>query len=422
MTKRAVLVICDGLRADMVRPEWTPILCRLAAGGRSFSQHRSVFPSTTRTTSASIATGCHPGRHGLEGNAVALDEGEGLVPMSAGALDFRDRLRRATGKTLHVPTLAERLAGHGGSIVFSNVSPGAAYFQDPDGHGHVYHRAGSFGPGMTAIDEADSLTVSHDAAGDTQMTERFCAEVLRQRKPALSVLWQCEPDHSEHGHPLGSPAHLDVIANADANAGQVAATVDALNAEGEDILLLLASDHGHETVGQVIDLDALLIAAGFKEGPDSTDCVVTSQGFSAFIYLSSAARSRATEIAAWLEGQDDIGGIYTGADLQALGQRSDGALAIAVDAAKSDEPNTFGIPGLSAAFANRFSMTLETGKGEHGGLGKYEQNPFLIIRGGGYAAGTVSSAESSAVDLAPTILDHLGRPSDDMDGQVLPRT
>ena len=23
-------------------------------------------------------------------------------------------------------------------------------------------------------------------------------------------------------------------------------------------------------------------------------------------------------------------------------------------------------------------MTLETGKGEHGGFGKYEQNPFLI--------------------------------------------
>ena len=42
-------------------------------------------------------------------------------------------MRRATGRTLHVPTLAERLRWHNEmSIVCSNVSPGAAYFQDPD--------------------------------------------------------------------------------------------------------------------------------------------------------------------------------------------------------------------------------------------------------------------------------------------------
>ncbi|MBT7511340.1 MAG: alkaline phosphatase family protein, partial [Rhodospirillaceae bacterium] len=163
--KRAVLVICDGLRADMVRPQWTPHLCRLGARSRIFNRHRGVFPSTTRTTSASIATGCLPARHGLEGNAVALDEGNGLIPLSVGAPDFRDRLRAATGKTLREPTLAERLVDHGGSIVFSNVSPGAAFFQDPDGYGYVYHRAGSFGPGLAPIDGSESLKAPHDAAG-----------------------------------------------------------------------------------------------------------------------------------------------------------------------------------------------------------------------------------------------------------------
>jgi len=144
--RKAVLLVCDGLRADMIRSEWTPNLCRLAGRSRTFSNHSTVFPSTTRTTSASIATGCRPGRHGLEGNAVALDEGDGLIAVSAGSLEFRDRLERATGRTLAVPTLAERLAGHGGGAVYSNVSAGAAYFHDPDGHGFVYHRQGSYGP------------------------------------------------------------------------------------------------------------------------------------------------------------------------------------------------------------------------------------------------------------------------------------
>ncbi len=145
--KRAVLVVCDGLRADTIKPELTPNLARLAGVSQIFANHRSVFPSTTRVTSASIATGCLPGNHGLEGNVVVLDEGDGLVAVSAGPPDFRDRLHKATGRTLMVPTLAQRLAEHGGSIVYSNVSAGAAQFQDPDGYGYVYHRQGSYGPG-----------------------------------------------------------------------------------------------------------------------------------------------------------------------------------------------------------------------------------------------------------------------------------
>ncbi len=406
--KHAVLVICDGLRADLLSPERTPNLCRMASAARSFTAHRSVFPSTTRTTSASIATGCHPARHGLQGNAVALDEGQGLVALTVGAPDFRDRLRRATGATLQVPTLAERLVGHGGCVVFSNVSPGAAYFQDPDGHGHVYHRDGSFGPGLTRIDD---LEVGHDAAGDTAMTERFCDEVLRDRRSALAVLWQCEPDHSQHGYALGSPEHLAAIASADANAARVAAAID-----DDDTLLIIASDHGHETVDKIIDLDRLLIEVGLKDGDGSSDVVIASQGTSALVYLADHARDRLAAIIALLDG---VGDVYAGEALAGLGQRTDGALAIAIDGRKTDAPNEFGISGLSDAFFNRFSAETESGNGQHGGLGKYEQNPFMIISGGGFAPGSSTDTPTSAVDIAPTILSHLGLPIDGMDGRPL---
>jgi arylsulfatase A-like enzyme len=417
--KRTVLVVCDGLRADLITPDLTPNLTRLKARGRWFANHRSVFPSTTRTTSASISTGCHPGRHGLQGNAVALDEGAGLVPLTAGAPDFCDRLRKATGKTLRVPTMAERVKEHGGSIVFSNVSPGAAYFQDPDGHGHVYHRSGSYGPGLAPIEGDDALKVSHDHQGDTAMTTRFIEEVLHSRKPAAAVLWQCEPDHSQHGYALGAPEHLQALSAADANAGRVADAIAELNAAGEDILLLIASDHGHETVRNIIDLEALLIDAGFKRDRDSHECVVASQGLSAFIYLSDDARPRLPEIARWLEGVEGIGSIHAGDALAKLGQRTDSALAIVVDGGKSDDANEFGISGLSDAFFNRFSTETAVGSGQHGGLGINEQNPFLIAIGAGFAADSQHTGETSAVDLAPTLLRHLGRPVDGMDGAPL---
>ena len=66
-------------------------------------------------------------------------------------------------------------------------------------------------------------------------------------------------------------------------------------------------------------------------------------------------------------------------------------------------------------------MTLEAGKGEHGGLGKYEQNPFLIAIGGGFVAGSHTDRETSAVDIAPTVLRHLELPADGMDGAALSR-
>src|SRR5438876_11572168 len=189
--KRAVIVICDSLRGDLIGPDETPFLVELSERAARFAAHRSVFPSTTRASAASIATGCRPARHGLLGNTMALDEGEGLICRSAGHPDFPDRLRRATGRTLHVPTLAERLRRHGEvSISCANVSPGAAYFQDPDGHGFVYHAAGSYGPGRLPVDDPASAALKKGTGGDRAMTERFCAEILGERAPASATLWR----------------------------------------------------------------------------------------------------------------------------------------------------------------------------------------------------------------------------------------
>jgi len=60
-------------------------------------------------------------------------EGEGLVCRSAGHPDF-PRLRRATGRTLQVPTLAERLRPARRDFdLLRQCLARAAYFQDPEG-------------------------------------------------------------------------------------------------------------------------------------------------------------------------------------------------------------------------------------------------------------------------------------------------
>ena len=77
--RRAVVVVLDGMRRDLINDETTPTLARFAARAQSFAVHRSMFPSATRVVSASFATGCTPARHELQGNSLALMENGRLV-------------------------------------------------------------------------------------------------------------------------------------------------------------------------------------------------------------------------------------------------------------------------------------------------------------------------------------------------------
>jgi arylsulfatase A-like enzyme len=418
--KRAVIVVCDSLRRDLITARDAPFLTELGRRAAHFVNHRSVFPSTTRTSAASIATGVLPARHGLLGNTMAIDEGEGLVCLNVGKPEFRDRWRRATGRTLHRPTMAERIARVGGTaIAFSNVSPGAAYLLDPDGHGWVYNVAGSFGPGRRQLPAEQGLAVAKGEAGDTAVTERFCAEVLRERAPALAMLWLSEPDYTGHNRPLGSPEHRRAIAAADANVRRVAETVAELDVSSEGILFVVGSDHGMETVAETIDLDTLLIEAGFKQGPGSSELVVAPNGTAAVLYFAIPEPARVAAVARFLEAQEWVGQVFVGAALAEAGLPIGAAAQIAITMRTDDRANPYGVCGYSAIVRDSEGNKDVTGFGQHGGLGPNEQSPFLFVSGGGFAGG-VRQTRTSLVDIAPTVLRHLGLAYDDLDGRPLP--
>lgn len=414
--RRVVVMILDGLRRDFIDPARTPTLHRFAARATSFAAHRSVFPSATRCVAASFATGCYPARHGLQGNAMALVEGGVLVPHDAGLPGFLQHKRAVTGRSLAVPTLAERLAPHGGAVIFSNVSPGAAYAHDPDGFGHLHHRAGSFAPGRVP---AGRLPATADVAGDRLATDRFIAEALGARRPALALLWCAEPDHTQHDHPLGSPEHLAVLAEADRNAGAVIEAADRLRQAGEEVLLILGSDHGHETVAGLIDVEGELIAAGLKSGRDSTEVLAQSNGTSTLIYLDPVHAGLRHALDEFLRGCDWAGTVLGAEAFASVGQAPDNGLAFAVSLRANGAPNRYGVPGTALAAMPRAGEAHPVGAGQHGGLATYEQSPFLMIEGEGFAPGTRRTAPSRVIDIAPTILAHLGLCASRMDGTAL---
>ncbi|MCA6111965.1 alkaline phosphatase family protein [Bradyrhizobium cenepequi] len=419
--RRTILVTLDGLRRDLIAPETMPHLVAFSRRAETFADYRTVFPSCTRVVSASIATGCFPARHELQGNSMVLVENGELVPHDAGTPDFLQHKRNITGRSLAVPTLAERVSTIGGAIVFSNVSPGAAYAHDPDGYGHVYHRAGSFGPGRIPIPEPDALHVQPDLGSDRAMTERFIHEVVFGRRPALGILWLGDPDATQHISPLGSAEHLEALRQSDLRAQEVIEAVEACRARAEDILLMIGSDHGHQTVTSVVDIDQDLVAAGLKDSEPSRDVIVSSNGTSALIYVHPDCSDRLGALAAHLDRAAWAGRIVSADDLHRIGQAPHHQLAFAVSMRANDEPNAYGVRGTSLVAKPSSGKADRLGCGQHGGFGAYEQSPFLMISGNGFAAGKVRETAATVVDIAPTILAHLRLAQDGMDGAALQR-
>lgn len=416
-SRRAVFVCCDGLGRDWFGAASTPVLHALAGKSVWCADHAAVFPSVTRVSAASIATGCHPGSHGLHGNRMGLIEGGKIKVHDVGKPDFRTQMRRATGRTLRVPTMAERVAGKGGFIAFSNVSPGAAYFLDPDNHGYVYHRAGSFAPGGAPIEGSAALDVSHDHLGDWAMTERFCAEVLADRRPSIAVLWLADPDHTMHHVPLGSPGHVDALRHAEKCVSAVHETVSRLRARGEDILLMVGSDHGHETIGRCIDLENWLSDKGAADLVQQGDIAVAGQGTAALLYATDRGRSALLGLLEDMRAEPWAAGVITQPGLDERGHAAQGGVVAAINMAREEQSNPFGVDGQRWVVAEG-AKPPAIGCGQHGGWGPNETKPFLIIDHPSAGAAVIGRS-TSLVDIAPTILGFLGQPTSGLDGASL---
>jgi predicted AlkP superfamily phosphohydrolase/phosphomutase len=182
----------------------------------------------------------------------------------------------------------------------------------------------------------------------------------------------------------------------------------------------VGSDHGHESVTEVIAVEKRLFDAGFKSTLHGPEIVVAPQGSAAFIHFGGDAASRRIEAADWLRQQSWVEDVFMGEDLAALGQMPGDDL-IAIDMAKTEGCNINRVPGLTAMAARFDEETGESRRdcGVHGGRGRHETNPVLIATGEGFSEGQTISEETSITDIAPSIAHHLGISYQDFDGRRL---
>ena len=416
-----LLVVFEGLRPDMVRPDTMPNLTRFAAASMRFASARSVFPSESRVCAAAIATGCYPRRHGIVANRMPHPNDPRRSVDTSEITVLRDLEQDIGAAVLEEPTLAERLAAAGGTCaVLSSGTTGHTFLLNP--------RAADTGQlVLSAHGVAASSPLGRAMLGRlpppprapierTEWIAEACRTEVLPDPPNATILWLCEPDITAHHGGLGSPAQWAVLKRADAAFGRIIADWEA-GPHRERLQIIVASDHGQATISRLRDVRSAI--TGLPEFGDAQLFAGASGG----IMVPDSNADRIAAIARWLTRQDWCGSVFA-PDLIDL---PDGVLprsallsdhrraAHVLYTLRSDtRTSAAGLPGTTL-----YDGRLERGAGAHGGLSRAELHTVLMLGGSRIRPG-MSDWPAGIVDIAPTILALLGvGGTETMDGRVL---
>jgi arylsulfatase A-like enzyme len=426
---RAILLLLDGLRPDLVTPARMPHLAALAARGTRFANARSVFPSETRVATSSLVTGCRPAAHGLTANTIfaAHLAPDRLLKTNSVA----DLLVLADGAPhpLQRPGLGEILAAAGRSLaVVSAGSPGQAFLAHPlaeplgafrwnaaDTEGAAARLVATrFGPTPpAAIPNLPRLRLA---------TRVLFEHVLPELRPDIALFWCPEPDISFHYRGLDAPETRTALAAADALVGQ-ALSWRAAQPDAAEIALLVLSDHGHVSGDRKLDLAAELSRGGFAAGHGLAPGIdiVVAPAAAPGLWLRDPAMAPA--VAGFLAEQPWAGPLLArdpallpaALPLAALDAAHPRSADLTFCFAGTEAADHWGLPGRAPFDA----PDVPEGGGMHGGLHRRELATLLVAEGGPFRRAAAVQAACDLTDVAPTLLHLLGLPAPGMQGRVL---
>ena len=496
-----VLMVWDGLRPDFVTQRDTPNLFRLAREGVRFDKHHSIFPTLTMVNATALATGAPPGVNGLEGNNFYLPpsaetpKGELVSAEGAKAILNLNGSNEFKGRLIGLDTIAQEVAREGGYVgvigkqgptaVFDNRVATIADGKDIVGEAHKDYLfasedlvAQSLASQKNTI-PPDSKTTVADEQRDLYFARLVVENALPAAKlaadagrPALVVLWQHNPDLTQHVAGLGTLPAMEALSLCDNNLMTVRTAIDALGiADKTD--LIVVSDHGFATIKFRIVLSEMLVAAGIKKSHDSTDVVVVPNGGADLVYLSptefatpESKQAVLQKIVNFAEAQEWCGPIFSRDSAIATDEPSrrghrqrapkpylgwiDGTFSQRVvglynparspdlvisfrEEPDADNKNLTGptnpafligqigqvsMPNKSAALLHPVkglvyadtgtSQTFTTGMGMHGAAGEREIHNFCAATGPDFRRGFVDLNPTANTDITPTITEILG--------------
>ncbi|WFU14870.1 alkaline phosphatase family protein [Bradyrhizobium sp. CB3481] len=432
MSFRFLIVSFDGLRPDLVSPELMPNLCRLKTVGVTLANHRTVYPSETRSAFPSLVTGATTGCHGMVGNKY-LDRSVTAPRFidTSDAVLLRRLDLESGGRLYSAPSLGEIMAAAGRSLaVLATNTPGTTrlFHHKAEDFGHV-RLSGHFREACTPDDVLAAIEAQigplpptppknePDHVGQHWITSAFLDVVWPQYRPDITILSYGEPDVTSHFHGTGAEATRSIITHCDRQFGRV---LDWWEAEGRQagVQIFAISDHGHITGHTRVSVADSLRAGGFNpsDAPAPDGEVVLVPGQVGALYLADPNEAKITRLVATItsepwcgpvftSGKDEINGIAPGSLSNNLVfadhvRAPDVAFSFRAD----DTVDPFGLVG-----GTFYDNDRAPGLGLHGGLHPKELAAVGIVGGSAFPdVGSASTLSSGICDVAPTILHLLG--------------
>lgn len=427
-----LIVSFDGLRPDLIGPELTPNLWRLKAVAVTLANHRTIYPSETRSAFPSLITGATTDRHGMVGNKYVDRTVKPPRYIDTSDAVLLRRLDIESGGGLYsAPSLGEILARNGRSLaVLATNTPGTTrlFHHKAEDFGHV-RLSGHFREACTPDDvlaeiEARFIPLTPappkaepDRVGQDWITSAFLDFVWPKYRPDVTILSYGEPDVTSHFHGTGAQATRSIIAHCDHEFGRV---LDWWEAEGRraGVQIFAISDHGHITGHTRASVAESLRAAGFRPGaaPAPDVDVVTVPGQVGALYLADPDEAKIARLVASITTEPWCGPVFTRAKDEVNGI-APGSLSnrlvfanhvrapdVAFSFRADDTIDPFGLVG-----GTFYDNDRRPGLGLHGGLHPKEIAAVGIVAGSAFPAPCcISTVPSGICDVAPTMLRLLG--------------
>ena len=431
--RRVIIFGADGLRPDGLDPELMPVVARLIAEGVRSPDHHAVYPTHTRVNISSLATGAHPGRHGIVANTMLVPHVTPDHIIDTGNYEHLHALEEASGgQALFTPSLGDLLAARGERLaVAASSTPGASMLWTHRHLGRVVNPASAYGlADLYDLREKLGEIPPRDEGAQVRRQHYITEAVIRLYldDPAIRVIvmWFNEPDSSQHYFGLGAAETKTARQTVDACIGEV---LDALDRRGlrEQFDLFFISDHGHSTVRAHNTLREYLRQAETELGRKLPPLVTASD----YVYAAPGTQEPSAQelapLVEWLRTQPWAGVVMAGrSDLAALpgvlplaslwgGALNERRPLLAVSPTWSDAANEYGVCGTVASLTTQAAL-----RSSHGSLSPYDLHAVLVANGPDFQQGRRTTLPTGAIDLAPTVLACLGYPSSPVaQGRVL---
>lgn len=427
-----LIVSFDGLRPDLLCPELTPHLCRLQNMGVTLSEHRTVYPSETRSSFPSLVTGATTDKHGMVGNKYVDRKTRPPRYIDTSDTGLLRRLdRESGGRLMSAPTLGELLARSGRSlaVLATNTSGTTRLFHHKAEDVNHIRLSGHYRQACTPETVLETVETrlgpmppetppdEPNYAAQDWITSAFLEFIRPDFRPDVTVLSYGEPDVCSHYHGTCAPKTRSMIAHCDGQFGRV---LDWWETEGRQagVQIIAISDHGHITGHTRVCVMDDLQTAGFspaqEPGPDIDVVVVPGQVGA--LYLTDPTVNRIEKLVEAVTGQPWCGPVFTapkngtkGIISGTLGRHlvfadhhraPDVYFAFRAD----DRVDSYGLVGGTYHEHDRGA-----GLGVHGGLHPMELAALGIVAGSCFPTpGFVSKVPTGICDFAPTILSLLG--------------